>query len=122
MQLGYLVQELKNDFATVHSKLKTAGSVREASDKVLLDFEQPGDTSESVRKLRASYGQNFYNKYAGGSSPTPTPSGEKYYTVVSGDTLSAIAVRYGTTVSQLCSWNGISNPDYIYVGQVLRVA
>lgn len=44
------------------------------------------------------------------------------YTVVSGDTLSAIAKRYGTTVPQLCIWNNIANPNVISVGQRLRVS
>lgn len=44
-----------------------------------------------------------------------------YYTVKSGDTLSGIAVKYGTTVATLTAWNGISNPNKIYVGQKLRV-
>lgn len=48
-------------------------------------------------------------------------SGAQYYTVKSGDYLSVIAQKYGTTVSQLQSWNGISNPNLIYVGQKLRV-
>ena len=48
-------------------------------------------------------------------------SGAQYYTVQSGDCLSVIAQKYGTTVSQLQSWNGISNPDLIYAGQKLRV-
>lgn len=45
----------------------------------------------------------------------------QYYTVKSGDCLSVIAKKYGTTVSQLQSWNGISNPSLIYAGQKLRV-
>lgn len=53
---------------------------------------------------------------SGGSSSTST------YTVRSGDTLSAIASRYGTTVSKLQSLNGISNANYIYVGQKLKVS
>ena len=44
-----------------------------------------------------------------------------YYTVQSGDTLSEIAVRYGTTVNTLVALNGISNPNLIYVGQVLKI-
>lgn len=44
-----------------------------------------------------------------------------YYTVKSGDTLSAIAKIYGTTVNQLVAWNNIKNPNLIYVGQKLRV-
>lgn len=48
-------------------------------------------------------------------------SGAQYYTVKAGDCLSVIAQKYGTTVSQLQSWNGISNPDLIYAGQKIRV-
>ena len=44
-----------------------------------------------------------------------------YYTVVSGDNLTKIANKYGTTVNQLVSWNNISNPNLIYPGQKLRV-
>ena len=46
---------------------------------------------------------------------------DTYYTVVSGDNLSSIASRYGTTVSQLVEWNNIANPNLIYVGQRLLV-
>lgn len=44
-----------------------------------------------------------------------------YYTVVSGDNLTKIANKYGTTVNQLVAWNNISNPNLIYPGQKLRV-
>lgn len=44
------------------------------------------------------------------------------YTVVKGDTLSGIAVRYNTTVSNLVKLNDITNPDYIVVGQVLIIS
>ena len=43
------------------------------------------------------------------------------YTVKAGDTLSAIAAKYGTTVNALVKKNGISNPNLIYVGQVLKI-
>lgn len=46
---------------------------------------------------------------------------EEYYTIQSGDTLSEIAEKYGTTVSQLCEWNNISNPNLIYAGNTIRV-
>ncbi|OIM83066.1 LysM peptidoglycan-binding domain-containing protein, partial [Oenococcus oeni] len=43
------------------------------------------------------------------------------YKVVSGDTLSEIASKYGTTVAKLVSLNGLKNANYIYVGQTLRI-
>jgi len=42
---------------------------------------------------------------------------DTYYTVVSGDNLTSIAKRYGTTVAQLVAWNNIADPNKIYVGQ-----
>lgn len=44
------------------------------------------------------------------------------YTVVRGDTLSEIAVTFGTTVAKLVELNNIVNPDYIVVGQVLKLS
>lgn len=38
-----------------------------------------------------------------------------------GETLSSIATKYGTTYQALASLNGLSNPNMIYAGQVLKV-
>lgn len=46
---------------------------------------------------------------------------KKYHTVKSGDTLGALAVRYHTTVRQLCAWNGIKQTSILRLGQKLRV-
>ena len=45
----------------------------------------------------------------------------EYYIVQSGDNLTKIANRYGTTVNQLVAWNNIANANLIYPGQKLRV-
>jgi len=45
-----------------------------------------------------------------------------YVTVVKGDTLSQIAVTYGVALSTLVSLNKISNPDYIVVGQKIKLS
>ena len=52
------------------------------------------------------------------SAAPNAPSGT--YTVVKGDTLSAIAHKHGITVTQLQNWNGIQS-HMIYVGQVLKI-
>ena len=59
-------------------------------------------------------------------SPIPKPenpnNGETvYYTVVRGDTLSHIALKYGTTVNSIVALNNIANPNLIYVGQRLII-
>lgn len=64
MQLGFLMKELAGSFRAVLSTLKTASSVRAASDAVLLQFERPADQSEAAKARRAGYGQKYYDKYA----------------------------------------------------------
>jgi LysM repeat protein len=49
----------------------------------------------------------------------PTPNGAGTHTVAPGETLYSIAYRYGTTAQAIAEANGISNPNQIYVGQVL---
>lgn len=46
----------------------------------------------------------------------------KTHKVVKGDTLSAIAKKYGTTVNYLAKLNNIANVNLIYVGQVLKIS
>lgn len=43
------------------------------------------------------------------------------YTVKAGDTLSEIAMKYGTTYQELARINNIANPNLIHVGQVLKI-
>ena len=95
--------------------LKTAGSVRQASDAVLLQFERPADQSETAKKRRASFGQKYYDRYAkpkegqavGTFKPrlTRPEAGNKYYiTKASGGWSDAIK---GKPVDALC--NTLSN-------------
>jgi N-acetylmuramoyl-L-alanine amidase/murein DD-endopeptidase MepM/ murein hydrolase activator NlpD len=54
------------------------------------------------------------------AAPGGSPSGT--YTVRSGDTLSGIAVRFGTTEAALRGTNVLANSDVIYAGQTLKVS
>ena len=51
----------------------------------------------------------------------PLAPGEQVYTVESGDTLSGIAKKFGTTVNLLMSRNGIKDPSLLSVGQTLVI-
>lgn len=78
-----------------------------------------GNGQDRINKLQnAGYDadavQSEVNKQLGATSAV-------YYTVKSGDTLSGIASKYGTTYTKLAKMNGISNPNKIYVGQKIRV-
>lgn len=50
-----------------------------------------------------------------------SPTNVKYHRIRSGDTLSGIARKYGTTVSKLCSLNGIRPTTVLNIGRSLRV-
>jgi LysM repeat protein len=43
------------------------------------------------------------------------------YTIQKGDTLSALAKRFNTTVEALARTNNIKDPDKIYAGKTLSV-
>lgn len=68
MQLNFLFKELSKSYKSVLDTLKNAKSVLEASNAVLLKYECPYDQSVTVQNKRASYGQNYYNKYATGGN------------------------------------------------------
>ena len=62
--------------------------------------------------------------------PTPTPSPVPratptptvfVYTVQSGDTLSAVAMRFGKSVDELVQANRLVDPDQLQVGQQLTI-
>ncbi len=55
-----------------------------------------------------------------GPSPSPTTSG-RTYTIRPGDTLGAIAAKFGTTTRVLVQLNGIANPGLIRAGEVLKL-
>ena len=63
--------------------------------------------------------------FTGGSSSSgsssSTSTGDTVYTVQKGDTLSAIAARYGTTYQKLAEYNGIADPNKISVGQKIKI-
>lgn len=53
--------------------------------------------------------------------PAKKPKPVMTYTVQAGDTLSGIAAKYGISTQNLASLNGITNPNFIRVGQKLKV-
>ena len=65
------------------------------------------------------YGGGYGQHDGGGQKPG---GGYGHYKVKAGDTLSEIAKWNGTTVRHLMYLNGLNNPNYIYVGQMLRLS
>lgn len=74
-----------------------------------------GDGNARRQALGARYDavQAKVNELAGATTRT--------YTVQAGDTLSAIAAKYGTTWQAIQAKNGLANPNLIYPGQTLTI-
>ena len=71
-------------------------------------------------KYIRGFGVPDYSKVAD-SGDDETGGSYIVYTVVAGDTLSKIATKYNTTYQELASYNGISNPNLIFVGQKIKI-
>jgi murein DD-endopeptidase MepM/ murein hydrolase activator NlpD len=75
------------------------------------------ETKYDLRALHTRHKQDLMARKKGGKYPV-TPG---VYRVRSGDTLSAIARRRGTTVKEICRKNGIRPTSVLRVGQRLKV-
>jgi rare lipoprotein A len=72
-------------------------------------------TYSGRRDLPAYSGNQRYSTV----TQTDTSVGGGAYVVQRGDTLSELALQWGTTVEALAAANGVADPDFIYVGQRL---
>lgn len=73
MQIDFLIKELSG-YTKVMDVLKSATSVRAASDAVLIYYEAPASKDEEATQVRrAGYGQTFYEKYASDTNTNKFP-------------------------------------------------
>lgn len=69
-QLDFLWKELQG-YTSVLNTLKSATTVKTASDAVLTGYERPADQGDAVKEKRAGYGQTYFDKYAGTKTEKP---------------------------------------------------
>lgn len=83
---------------------------------------QWGNGEDRKKRLTAAgYDYNAVQHMVNQKMAAKNKPASVYYVVKRGDTLSAIASKYGTTYTYLARINGIANPNIIYVGQKIRV-
>lgn len=111
VQSGDTLSGIALKFSTTSSKLALLNSI---SNPNLIYVGQRLLVNQSSNSNSSSSGQSS-------STTTNTEASAASYTVKSGDTLSGIANQYNTTVNQIVSLNQLSNPNLIYVGQVLKL-
>lgn len=124
----YVGQKLKISGSTAQTSNVSSGNenyyVVQSGDTLSSIASKYGTTYQHLAQIngindpnRIYIGQKI--KVSGSVQQTPQ---HEYYTVQSGDTLSGIASRYGTSYQHLAGINGISDPNRIYVGQRLLIS
>lgn len=112
------MSDFKNISITKPTTKPTKKSAEEIADEVIAG--KWGNGAARKAKLEAA-GYNYNEIQTKVNEKLNKKTTKKYYTVKAGDTLSAIAKKYNTTVDKLVKLNNIKNANKIYVGQKLRV-
>jgi hypothetical protein len=77
IQLNYMWKELKESYKTAYNAIMNAINIREASDVIMIKYEKPANTSETMKQKRANYGQQFFNTFASGEKQETKPTMKK---------------------------------------------
>lgn len=112
---GYDYNAVQN---AVNAKLAKKSNEEIAQEVIAGKWGSGDDRKNRLEHAGYDYNavQKRVNELCGAKKPTTV-----YHTVKSGETLSGIASKYGTTYQKLAKMNGIANPNKIYTGQRLRV-
>ncbi len=112
------------DWATWDKYVGKSTSAAKTTDQLAEEViaGQWGNGSDRKKRLTAAgYDYNAVQQMVNRKMAAKKQAAHVYYVVKRGDTLSAIASKYGTTYQRLAQINGIANPNRIYVGQKIRV-
>lgn len=94
-----------------------SASIATLKSEVMAGKYGNGETRKAVLGSRYNDVQNAVN----GGGASQAQSSAVYYTIKSGDTLSGIASRYGTSYQAIARLNGIADANKIYAGQKIRI-
>ncbi len=135
---GETLSHIAGEYGTTVDALRDTNNLKRSSMlKVgqVIVVPVPGGSQAQAVSSKPAYSKPTYmnpresgvdraalERYAQRHASTEAASGNKVvYRVKSGDTLSEIAARYGTSVSKIRSWNNLSRKRHIYVGQRLAL-
>jgi len=120
---GDTLQSIANQFGLSLSELVEANPQLIQANMVLKIPEAMAGstTTDSGTTGGTSGGGTTDSGTTGGTSGGGTTPTERTYTVKSGDTLSGIALKFGTTYGLIAQLNGIAPPYIIHPGQVLKI-
>lgn len=110
---NYMYRDLMSEIGN-KSVVQTTKSIADLANEVIAGKYGTGE----ARKQALG---SLYNEVQAKVNEICNIKKEVTYIVKPGDTLSKIASKYKTTYQAIASKNGITNPNKIYVGQVLKI-
>lgn len=115
-----------------HLHFETRFQGKAFNPKQLVNFDTYSLISDTFAVTRGTYGlsrdylpgnskENLVASEGSTKSKAKSNKSKKYHTIKSGDTLSALSRKYGTSVKQICSINGIKPSKKLQLGTKIRV-
>lgn len=94
----------------------TSGSLAE-----LLPTPVPTNLDATPNALSPTTAVTTSGESAAEPTATLDPTTQQIYTIQAGDSLSAVASRFGLTLDELVEANNLTDPNYVFVGQRLVI-
>jgi len=115
-----------------HLHFETRFQGKAFNPKQIINFETSSLVSDTFTVTRSTYGLSrdylpgttelvADNSNVKSKSKAKSSKSKKYHTIKSGDTLSALSRKYGTSVKQICSINGIKPTKKLQLGTKIRI-
>lgn len=136
VQAGETLWAISQKYGIKLSSLKSKNRIRKDSDLkvgMVLNLQEPRKRGEDIEIVRITAPNTTRTVVAESTSvpetqvspaattPQHSVANKVTHTVSTGETLFAISKKYGVTVDQLKSWNGIDSQNIISIGQKLVI-
>ena len=99
------------------------GNAVAASPEVLssVSYDAQGNVRSAEQVASAAQAEAEAKAASAAAAAAAAAPVERTYTVVKGDTLSAIGMKFGVNWRDIAALNHIKNPDLIHPGEVFRI-
>lgn len=113
-----------SDTSTVYYTVKKGDTLSQIAKKFKTTVKSLVNLNriENPNLIYVNQKLQIYSISSSDSSLGNNSCGKIMYTIKSGDTLNSIAKRFGSSVNEIAKLNGISNPNLIYAGKVIRIS
>lgn len=105
----------KTSILRIGQSIRVSAGVEVASKTATKADAKPQEVKQAVKQVKTTVEATTQAVASVNNNADPV-----YHRIESGDTLGAIATKYGTTVTKLCQWNNISHTTVLKLGRKIR--